>query len=155
MVPLLLAFGGVALAALAGAAGASDRNATLSALSALSAEPTSSALTERTVSQARHSLERADDARAAGDPEHAARLEALAREWASTGTDLVRAAAVESSAAAAQREAADLEAKTRRARALLEQTIARRGRAEARLQALTSPPASAAATGSAVPGGAP
>ncbi|MBN2197494.1 MAG: hypothetical protein JW751_32245 [Polyangiaceae bacterium] len=148
MVPLLVVLGGVAIAAAEG-----DGRAARATLATLSAEPARSALTRREIERAEDALVRAEDARAAGDPEHAARLEALGREWADTGADLARTVAAEERTTAAERRAAELEAKARRARTLLEQTIARRGRAEAQLAALATP--SAAPTPSAPTGGTP
>lgn len=148
VVPLILGLTGLAVAAVT-----DDRQAAESALAALSATPSAATIAERPISAARDALRRAEDARAADDPEHSARLEALAREWAITGTDLAQAVAVEARADALEARAAELEGKIRRARALLEQTVARRGRAQSRLQELEAPPAGSAAHPA--PGGAP
>ena len=88
------------------------------------------------LSQARRALERAAEARAAGDHEHGALLDALGREWAETARDLVRAAETEREADKLEREAHELESKLLRARSLLEETVARRGRAQETLEQL-------------------
>jgi hypothetical protein len=102
---------------------------------------------------ARRALERATGARNAKDVRHAEMLEGLAREWAETARDVLRAASVEADAGALELAAADAGLRAERARALLEESIARRGRAEAELEKLTAdagllptkpPPASSA-----------
>lgn len=79
---------------------------------------------------ARVALERAKSTSAAGDAPHSGLLEALALEWAETGRDLQRTGEREHTAGRLEREAAAVEAKLLRAQALLEQTVARRGRAQ-------------------------
>jgi len=113
-----------------------DRNAAVKLVGLIEAVPAHAALAREPVERARHALGRADDARAAGDRAHAAMLEALGREWAETGADLVRAAEAERKLAEMQLKTADLEAKAVRARALVEQTVARRGRAQEKLEQL-------------------
>ncbi len=90
------------------------------------------------VEEARRALERAAGARNARDIHHAELLEGLAREWAETARDVLRAAAVEADAGALELAAADAGVRAERARALLEESIARRGRAEAELEKLTA-----------------
>lgn len=137
---LLTSLGGVALATRSG----SDRDRAEAALAALSAAPTSARLAHESMQAARHALRRADEARAAGDAKHAPELDALAREHAETGTDLVRAAAAEKKLREVQKELSDVETKLSRARALLEETLARRGRAQAKLEGLERASAPAA-----------
>jgi hypothetical protein len=84
-------------------------------------------------SEARRALERARGARAAGDVRHAELLEGLAREWAETARDVLRAVEVEREASGLESTAADVATRAQRARALLEEDLARRGRAEAEL----------------------
>jgi hypothetical protein len=101
---------------------------------------------------------RAVEARRSGDATHAALLDALAAEWTQVGVELERAAAMERRAERAQREAAEIETRALRARALVEQTIARVGRAREKLEGLSrerpelelpaSPPAPDPAAGS-------
>ncbi|HKQ69060.1 MAG TPA: hypothetical protein VJT73_06965, partial [Polyangiaceae bacterium] len=81
-------------------------------------------------------------------------LEGLAREWAETARDLARANAAEADAGALSAAAADAGVQAERSRALLEEAIGRRGRAEAELEKLsadgglfpTAPPPRAKAT---------
>jgi hypothetical protein len=81
----------------------------------------------------RHALERAHGARAAGDEPHGHMLEGLALEWAETARDLVRAATAEQAAQAIGQKAYEVQTRAERARALLEETQARRGRTAAEL----------------------
>lgn len=83
---------------------------------------------------ARKALERANGARTAGDTAHARMLDGLALEWAETARDLLRAAAAEKEALATAKRARELGVQVERARALLEETQARRGRAAADLE---------------------
>jgi hypothetical protein len=96
-----------------------------------------SALTREPVEAAQHALERASGARLAGDVRQAELLEGLAREWAETARDLVRAAKTEADATQLEGRAAQAVLRAERQRALLEEAIARRGRAEAELQRLS------------------
>lgn len=83
---------------------------------------------------AKEALERAHGARAAGDAKHAHMLDGVALEWAENARDLLRAAAAEQVAVAAADKAREAAVKAERARALLEETQARRGRADAELE---------------------
>lgn len=85
---------------------------------------------------ARAALDRADRARASGDDVNAGRLEALAREWAELARDTEMTADAERSATAAQSAAASAATRAKRARALLEEQMSRRARAEGELKAL-------------------
>jgi hypothetical protein len=78
-------------------------------------------------------LERARGARVAGDEAHARMLDGIALEWAETARDLDRAATVERAATAEGQRALEAQTKADRARALLEETQARRGRTAAEL----------------------
>ncbi len=100
------------------------------------AEPASARVASALLRNARRSLDRARDARGAGDQEHGAMLEALAGEWAQAAADLARAAAAENKVAEVQRRASETETKVIRARALLEETVARIGRAREKLEAV-------------------
>jgi hypothetical protein len=91
------------------------------------------ALTAEPVLAAKRALERANGARLTGDARQGELLEGLAREWAETARDLVRAAKAESEAAELETRAAQAGLRAERQRALLEEAIARRGRAEAEL----------------------
>jgi colicin import membrane protein len=95
-------------------------------------EPLTSGLLRR----AHQALERATNARRAGDSVHGSELEALALELAETARDLTRAVAAEREVNELEQKAIDAETRVVRARALVEQTAARRGRAAERLELL-------------------
>ena len=119
-------------------------SATPAAPAASSAAPSvSSAAPQRPafaepVEQAKSALERAASARRAGDVQHAEMLEGLAREWAETARDLARTVQVETTATAEESAAAQALLRAERARALLEEAISRRGRAESELERLSA-----------------
>src|SRR3954469_24393627 len=98
------------------------------------------------VAKAKAAQQRAQSARGAGDLQHATELDALALTWAQVADDLRKTAAAEKQLADVQKAVADLEQKAVRIQALIEQTIARRGRAEQNLKSLPAVPA-ASATG--------
>jgi hypothetical protein len=143
---------GVALASSAIAQSTSDRAAVEQILAAAGSSSADAALLKAPLGEAKKALGRARDARNAGDIAHAEMLEGLAREWAETARDLTRAAAIEADAGALETSASQANLKAERGRALLEEAISRRGRAEAELEKLSvsagpfppKPPASAA-----------
>lgn len=97
----------------------------------------------------RRALERAHGAKASGDDAHAKMLWGAAKAWANAAVESARAADAERVAAEAGKRARDEAAKAERARALLEETQARRARAEAeiaRLEAEAKEAAKAAAS---------
>jgi len=98
--------------------------------------PTTRALVADPLTKAKAAQERARAARSSGDLHHATELDALALTWAQVASDLVRTAAAEKQLADLQKQVIDLEQKAVRTQALIEQTIARRGRAEQNLNAL-------------------
>jgi len=95
--------------------------------------PENRSLVQAPVSKAKAAQQRAQSARGAGDLQHATELDALALTWAKVADDLVRTAESEKKLAEVQKAVADLEQKAVRTQALIEQTIARRGRAELNL----------------------
>jgi len=105
--------------------------------------PDQQRLTHEPCEEAKRALERAKGARSAGDVRHADELDGLAREWAETARDLVRAASAEMDAGALESAAADAGVQAERGRALLEETLARRGEAAAELERLSAPDAGA------------
>lgn len=113
-----------------------DRARAEAAIARVKQDPAHARLAHEPLSQAERALRRADEARAANDATHPPRLESLGREWAETAADLVRAAEAEKKLSDVQKEIAEVETKTTRARALLEESIARRGRAQAKLDEL-------------------
>jgi hypothetical protein len=98
----------------------------------------------RPVGEALGAVERALGARAAGDRPHAVLLEQLARQWIDVVSMLTRAAKAEAEGAAAAARAQELRKRLERARALLVEQQARRGRLEARLETLTKQAAATA-----------
>ncbi|HKO46965.1 MAG TPA: hypothetical protein VJV79_04540 [Polyangiaceae bacterium] len=91
-------------------------------------------LVQAPVAKAKAAQQRAQSARGSGDLQHATELDALALTWAQVASDLVRTAESEKKLAEVQKAVADLEQKAVRTQALIEQTIARRGRAEQNLK---------------------
>ncbi|MEO6602999.1 MAG: hypothetical protein ABIQ16_24150, partial [Polyangiaceae bacterium] len=92
------------------------------------------------VAKAKAAQQRALSARGAGDLQHGTELDALALSWAQVADDLRKAAAAEKQLADVQKGVSDLELKAVRTQALIEQTIARRGRAEQNLKSLPATP---------------
>lgn len=117
---------------------ASHRAATEGKLNAIQQNQPHRRLARDPIRRAQDALRRGEEARAAGDEHHGQMLEALALEWAGMAEALVRAAEMEAKVAELQRQAAEAETKSIRAKALLEETAARRGRARAKLEQLES-----------------
>jgi hypothetical protein len=144
-----LGMGLFGFAAVAFATRGDDRGAALTAIAALEALAAKKPAVSDALARARQALQRANGARSAGDHEHGALLEGLAREWAETGGEVARTVDTEAEANLAHRRASEAEAKAIRARALIEETIARKGRAAEKLKQLEKPnsdrPASPAA----------
>ncbi len=105
----------------------------------LVAAPETRGVVQDPVIKSKAALQRAQNARGAGDLQHATELDALALTWAQVAEDLVRAAAAEKRLADLQQSVTDLEQKAVRTQALIEQTIARKGRAEQNLANETAP----------------
>jgi hypothetical protein len=96
-------------------------------------EPETAKVVAEPIKNAKLALERARGAETSGDDRHAHMLWGLALEWAEAGRDFDRAAAAEQAAQAAAKKAYEVQTKAERARALLEETQARRGRTAAEL----------------------
>jgi hypothetical protein len=105
----------------------------LGAPSASASASASAGLYARPLGEAKQALERARGARESGDVARAELLEGLAREWAETASDTVRAARAEGEAALVEEKSAQAVVQAERARTLLEESIAHRGEARARL----------------------
>ena len=134
---LVIAVAAVASAGAALAEGRSkDRAATESKLRSISAAARHRRVTAEPVARARRALRRAEDVRAAGDQHHGLMLEALALEWAEAAEALTRAAEIERQAVLMERKLSRAETKAIRAKALVEETLARRGRAQKKLEQL-------------------
>lgn len=97
-------------------------------------DPKAKKVVASSLEQAKGALERAHGARAAGDAKHAHMLDGLALEWAESARDLLRASTAEQTAVSAADKAREAAVRAERARALLEETQARRGRADAELE---------------------
>jgi hypothetical protein len=134
-----------------------DERATAEALLAAIEHDTAHAtLTADAVKQSRVALERATRMRDANDEPRARLAEGLGLRWAEVARDLVRAADAEQSANEARLAANDAGARSERERARLEEAIARQGRLQAEMDALSSKqgPERTAAIGANVDGGA-
>jgi hypothetical protein len=112
------------------------RDDVASLLQELESRRAESAPAAEPVRLAKDALERARSAENAGDQHHATLLRGLAEEWALVGRDLVRTAKAEKDASDKEALASEVETKVVRVRSLLEETIARRGRAAAKLEDL-------------------
>jgi len=121
------------VASAARAAGPDPAAEAQSLLAKLDAAETRS-LVQAPVAKAKAAQQRAQSARGAGDLQHATELDTLALTWARVADDLVRTLESEKKLAEVQKAVADLEQKAVRTQALIEQTIARRGRAEQNLK---------------------
>jgi hypothetical protein len=128
---------GVALAA------PPPRQAAQALIAELEKGPAAKEAARDALAEARRALTRADRARLAGDQRHGTALEALALEWAEAARDLARGAAAEQRAAKAEKDLGEASAALERARTLIEQTNARRNRAEAQLRELDAARATA------------
>jgi hypothetical protein len=117
---------------------ASDRAVAEQIMATAASSSAEGAVMRAPLEEAKKALERARGARQSGDVAHAELLEGLAREWAETARDLLRAAAIEADAGALESAAAQAGLRAERARALLEEAISRRGRAEAELEKLSA-----------------
>jgi len=82
---------------------------------------------------AKSALNRARDARAAGDVEHGSELEALAADYVTIAKDTLRAAELESGVRKAQDEYTKTETARRQTETLLEATVAQRERTKSQL----------------------
>jgi hypothetical protein len=88
------------------------------------------------ISKGQAALRRADQLRKAGDQQRGALLEQTALEWAMAADLLDKTARREKELATLETHATELETKVFRAQALVEQTVARRARAEEALRKL-------------------
>ncbi|RYE92373.1 MAG: hypothetical protein EOO75_06865 [Myxococcales bacterium] len=111
----------------------SDADRAQATVTELTASPRA-AVIARELDRARDALQRARGARGAGDALHGAQLEALARAWSDAARDVLAAATAEEQAHKAQTQLADARAQIDKERALIEETIARQGRARVELQ---------------------
>ena len=122
--------GGVALAA-------PDARAKATAILAeLAKKPDAQRVASESIGKAQAALRRADQLRAAGDQKRGAMQEETALEWADASALLDKTALAEKKLAELQTRTTELETKVFRAQALVEQTVARRARAEEAVRGL-------------------
>ena len=122
--------------ALAVAAAADPRTQATAIFSALTLKPDAAKLASESIGKGQAALKRADQLRASGDQKRAAMLEQTALEWAEASELLDKTARSEKELADLQTRTTELETKVFRAQALVEQTVARRARAEEALRKL-------------------
>lgn len=96
-----------------------------------------------TIAKAEAALKRADQLRASGDQPRGAMAEQTALEWAEASELLDKTATAEKELQVLQARTTELETKVFRAQALVEQSVARRARAEEALRQLEAAPAGA------------
>jgi len=107
-----------------------------SLLAALAKKPDAARVASDSIEKGTDALRRADQLRASGDQKRAALLEDTALEWANASELLDETAQREKQLAELQTRTTELETKVFRAQALVEQTVARRARAEEALRKL-------------------
>ncbi|MFO0660296.1 MAG: hypothetical protein U0165_10775 [Polyangiaceae bacterium] len=122
------------VASRAEAAESGDRAEAERLVAELTSQTDAAEVAKNELNQAKRALERAKGARDAKDTLHGEQLEKLARVWAETARDSVRASRTEAEASAIQTQSSDGKAKLARDRVLLEETISRRGRADVELK---------------------
>ncbi len=110
------------------------------AIAALEQDTSHGAVVGEPLRKARQALTRARSMEQAGDLAHASVVRATAREWIEVARDLVRANDLSDEATKVEKALDELETKTVRGRALLEETAARRGRARETLEQLQREP---------------
>jgi hypothetical protein len=130
--------GGLLVLTLSGLAlSAPDARGQASALlAALAKRPEAERVAAESIGKAKAALKRAEQMRSAGDQTHGAMLEETALEWATAAELLDKTAQAERGLSQLQARTTELETKVFRAQALVEQTVARRARAEEALRKL-------------------
>jgi hypothetical protein len=99
-------------------------------LASLAKKPDAARVASESIGKAQDALRRADQLRASGDQKRGAMLEQTALEWASAAELVSKTAQAEKQLSDLQTRTTELETKVFRAQALVEQTVARRARAE-------------------------
>jgi hypothetical protein len=105
-------------------------------LGVLKKSPEAARVAASSIAKAEETLKRADQMRGSGDQKHGAMLEEAALEWATASELLSKAARAEKRLNELQTKTTELETRVFRAQALVEQTVARRARAEEALRKL-------------------
>ena len=103
-------------------------------LAGLAKKPDAVRVASESIDKANDALRRADQLRASGDQKRGSMLEETALEWAEASELLDKTAQSEKQLAELQTRTTELETKVFRAQALVEQTVARRARAEEALR---------------------
>ncbi len=109
-------------------------------LADLAKKPEAARVGAQSIAKAEAALKRADQLRASGDQKRGAMAEQTALEWAEASALLDKTAASEKELQLLQARATELETKVFRAQALVEQSVARRARAEEALRKLEESP---------------
>jgi hypothetical protein len=99
-------------------------------LAALAKKPDAARVASESIEKANDALRRSAQLRASGDQTRGALLEETALEWATASELLDKTAQSEKQLSELQTRTTELETKVFRAQALVEQTVARRARAE-------------------------
>ena len=99
-------------------------------LTGLTKKPAAQRVASESIAKAQDALRRSDQLRASGDQKRGAMLEETALEWAAAAELLDKTASAEKQLSELQTRTTELETKVFRAQALVEQTVARRARAE-------------------------
>lgn len=105
-------------------------------LAKLKGSPDAARVASASIAKAEEALKRAEQMRGSGDQKHGVLLEETALEWATASELLDKAAQAEKRLNDLQTRTTDLETRVFRAQALVEQTVARRARAEEALRKL-------------------
>jgi hypothetical protein len=105
-------------------------------LADLAKRPDAARVASDSIAKSNDALRRAEQLRATGDQKRGAMLEETALEWASASELLDKTAHAEKQLSELQTRTTELETKVFRAQALVEQTVARRARAEEALHKL-------------------
>jgi hypothetical protein len=117
----------------AGLAAQGDRAAAQALIAELGRDPTHRAVVADSLARAEDALERGARMRVAGDESRANEADALARQWAETGRDLLRASDAETRANDIRKKALETEAQVAKTREIVEDLIARTGRLRAQI----------------------
>ena len=133
LLAVLVTAGALTLTAVALAA-PDDRAVAESLLKEVEASPKKDVAKEM-VARSRAAFERSAKLRSGGDETRARLADGLARTWAESARDVLRAIDVEERSQAARRAATDAGAQAERERALLEEGIAQTGRIRAQVEA--------------------
>lgn len=110
-----------------------NREQLLSLITALEKPVEQARLVKQPLDAARHALDRARDARAAGDVAHGIELEALAFDYVTIAKDTLHAAELEAALKKTQTEFTKADTARRQTETLLEATVAQRERTKAEL----------------------